>query len=60
LIDNKSIFIIIPCYNEARVIRKTVAEVLEKGYSVVVVDDWSKDGSKMNTQQEKDLGTGMV
>lgn len=44
--DTKSIFVIIPCYNEARVVRKTVTEVLEKGYSVVVVDDCSKDGSK--------------
>lgn len=44
--DNKSIFVIIPCYNEARVIRKTVTEVLEKGYSVVVVDDCSTDRSK--------------
>ncbi|HKC35828.1 MAG TPA: glycosyltransferase family 2 protein [Chitinophagaceae bacterium] len=46
MIDNKSIFVIVPCFNEARVIRKTVTEVLEKGYSVVVVDDCSKDGSK--------------
>lgn len=46
MIDNKSIFVIIPCYNEASVVRKTVTEVLEKGYSVVVVDDCSKDGSK--------------
>jgi glycosyltransferase involved in cell wall biosynthesis len=46
LSDNRSIFVIIPCYNEARVIRKTVTEVLEKGYSVVVVDDCSKDRSK--------------
>jgi len=46
LTDTKSIFIIIPCFNEARVIRKTVTEVLEKGYSVVVIDDCSKDGSK--------------
>ena len=44
--DSKSIFVIIPCYNEARVIRKTVLEVLEKGYSVVIVDDCSKDASK--------------
>ena len=44
--DSKSIYVIIPCYNEARVIRKTVTEVLEKGYSVVVVDDCSKDRSK--------------
>ena len=44
--DNRSIFVIIPCYNEAKVVRQTVAEVLEKGYTVVVVDDCSKDGSK--------------
>lgn len=44
--DNSSIFVIIPCYNEARVVRKTVSGVLEKGYSVVVVDDCSSDGSK--------------
>ena len=43
---SKSIFVIIPCYNEAKVVRKTVTEVLEKGYSVVVVDDCSRDGSK--------------
>jgi len=44
--DRKSIFVIIPCYNEARVVKNTVTGVLEKGYSVVVVDDCSKDGSK--------------
>jgi polyprenyl-phospho-N-acetylgalactosaminyl synthase len=44
--DYKSIFVIIPCYNEAKVVRQTVTTVLEKGYSVVVVDDCSKDGSK--------------
>lgn len=46
MIDNQSIFVIIPCYNEAVVIRKTVGEVLAHGYSVVVVDDCSKDRSK--------------
>jgi len=44
--NNKSIFVIIPCYNEAKVVRKTVTGVLEKGYTVVVIDDCSKDGSK--------------
>ncbi|HEX6848080.1 MAG TPA: glycosyltransferase family 2 protein [Chitinophagaceae bacterium] len=44
--DNKSIFVIIPCYNEAKVIRNTVNEVLEKGYTVVIVDDCSKDHSR--------------
>jgi len=46
LIGNQSIFVIIPCYNEAAVIRGTVAEVLAHGYTVVVVDDCSKDRSK--------------
>ena len=44
--NNRSIFVIIPCYNEAKVVRQTVTEVLEKGYTAVVVDDCSKDGSK--------------
>jgi len=44
--DTRSIFVIIPCYNEASVLRKTVEEVLEKGYRIVVVDDCSKDNSK--------------
>ena len=44
--DRKSIFVIIPCFNEAVVIKKTVSSVLEKGYTVVVVDDCSKDDSK--------------
>ena len=35
-----------PCYNEASVVRKTVAEVLQKGYTVIVVDDCSKDNSR--------------
>ena len=35
-----------PCYNEASVIRATVSGVLEKGYTVVVVDDCSKDNTK--------------
>lgn len=37
---------IIPCYNEAAVVRKTVSDVLAQGYNVVVVDDCSKDNSK--------------
>ena len=44
--DNRSIFVVIPCYNEARVVKETVSQVVEKGYSVIVVDDCSKDGSK--------------
>ena len=40
------IFVIIPCYNEAAVIRNTVIEVLRHGYNVVIIDDSSKDNSK--------------
>ena len=45
LTDNTETFVIIPCYNEAKVIRHTVSEVLGQGYSVVIVDDCSFDGS---------------
>lgn len=41
-----SIFVIVPCYNEATVIRDTVGRLLEKGYRVVVVDDASSDNTK--------------
>ena len=43
---NPSVYIIIPCYNEASVIRNTVSVVAEKGYNVIVVDDCSKDDPK--------------
>lgn len=42
-----SIFVIVPCYNEATVIRDTVASLLKKGYQVVVVDDASSDDTKI-------------
>lgn len=44
--ETASIFVIVPCYNEATVIRDTVASLLEKGYHVVVVDDASSDDTK--------------
>lgn len=43
--DNKSIFIIVPCYNEATVIRATIHALVQKGYSIVVVDDGSDDNT---------------
>lgn len=45
-----SIFVIIPCFNEASVIKDTVAGVLEKGYNVVVVDDASTDETRQRLQ----------
>jgi len=41
--DPKSVFILIPAFNESKVIRKTILPVLEKGYTVVLIDDCSSD-----------------
>jgi glycosyltransferase involved in cell wall biosynthesis len=43
----QSIYVIIPAYNEARVIAETVAPLIRAGYTVVVVDDCSVDGTWM-------------
>jgi len=37
------IFVIIPCYNEAGIIRQTVLQVLDANYEVIVVDDGSEE-----------------
>lgn len=42
-ISEERIVVIIPAYHEARVIRRTVLDVLGKGYEVVLVDDGSMD-----------------
>jgi len=41
-----AIFIIVPCFNEARVIRDTINVLLERGYNVIVVDDSSADNTR--------------
>ena len=41
--DNRSIFVIVPAYNEASVILNTLQSLLEHQYSVIVVDDGSTD-----------------
>lgn len=41
-----SIFVVVPSFNEALVIRSTVEKLLRKGYRVVVVDDASTDGTR--------------
>lgn len=46
MIENKSIFVIVPCYNEGKVIRETISSLLKKDYSVVVVDDGSTDDTR--------------
>lgn len=42
---SSDIFIIIPVYNEATVIAQTIHQALQTGYTVVVVDDGSTDGT---------------
>ena len=44
-IPNPSIFVIVPVYNEANILRQTTLPLVEAGYTVVVVDDGSTDGS---------------
>jgi polyprenyl-phospho-N-acetylgalactosaminyl synthase len=44
--DSYSIFVIVPGFNEALVIRQTIETLLEKKYSVVVVDDASTDNTR--------------
>ncbi|RAI34156.1 glycosyltransferase family 2 protein [Rhodoplanes serenus] len=42
---NPSVVVVIAAYNEASVIADVVADVVEAGYRVVVVDDGSRDGT---------------
>jgi polyprenyl-phospho-N-acetylgalactosaminyl synthase len=44
--DLKKVFILIPSYNEAKVIAASVSPLFEKGYTVVVVDDCSTDNTR--------------
>jgi glycosyltransferase involved in cell wall biosynthesis len=38
-----SVYIIVPCFNEANVISQTISQLLEFRYSVIIVDDASTD-----------------
>jgi glycosyltransferase involved in cell wall biosynthesis len=44
--EPKDIFILVPAYNEGKVIRNTLAPVIAKGYTVVLVDDCSTDNMR--------------
>jgi glycosyltransferase involved in cell wall biosynthesis len=44
-IKNSEIFIVMPAYNEGRVVRNTLRPLVDAGFSVVVVDDGSKDNT---------------
>ena len=42
-----NVFIIIPSFNEAKVIKNTISKLLHFGYKIVVVDDCSTDDTEM-------------
>jgi polyprenyl-phospho-N-acetylgalactosaminyl synthase len=46
LTGNDSIFVIVPAFNEAAVIRQTIEKLLARSYAVVVVDDASGDNTR--------------
>jgi polyprenyl-phospho-N-acetylgalactosaminyl synthase len=43
--SDKQVFIIIPAYNEGKVLRHTIQPLLKTGYQIVIVDDGSMDGT---------------
>jgi len=44
------VFIIIPCFNEAAVIKNTVKELLHYNYEIIIIDDASTDDSGKQVQ----------
>ncbi|MFN8288537.1 MAG: glycosyltransferase family 2 protein [Chitinophagales bacterium] len=48
--DPTKVYVIIPSFNEGKVIRQTVAPLIENGYTVVVIDDCSTDNTKQALQ----------
>ncbi len=45
------VIVIIPAYNEAKVIRNVISDVKKYGYNIVVVDDCSRDGTHHYAQK---------
>ena len=43
--DNREVFVVIAAYNEGSAIAKTIDSLVERGYSVVIVDDGSRDNT---------------
>jgi polyprenyl-phospho-N-acetylgalactosaminyl synthase len=55
--SDKSIWIVIPAYNEVAIIGRVVGDLVERGYAVVVVDDGSDDATGMTARA---AGAAMV
>jgi len=41
--NNANVYVVVPCYNEAQVIRSTLIGLLDQQYAVILVDDGSTD-----------------
>ncbi|MEM9931997.1 MAG: glycosyltransferase family 2 protein [Bacteroidota bacterium] len=48
--NTANIWVLIPTYNEAAVIRSTVMDVLSYGYKVILIDDGSTDNTRESLQ----------
>jgi len=43
--SNTNVVVIVPCFNEGKIVRKILTELLVKGYSVIAIDDGSNDNT---------------
>jgi polyprenyl-phospho-N-acetylgalactosaminyl synthase len=50
VMENPAIFVVVPAFDEAAVLRETVRPLLDAGYIVVVVDDGSEDDPATSLQ----------
>lgn len=49
-VEPNEIFVIVPAYNEGKVVGQTVKPLIKMGYTVVVIDDGSSDDTKKNLE----------
>lgn len=48
---NRSVWVVVPAYNEASVVAPVVADLMQRGYVVAVVDDGSGDDTGVRARQ---------
>ena len=58
--SNRDVFVVVAAYNEGRVIRATVGPLIERGYSVVVVDDASTDDTSRRSRACPCISCGTI
>lgn len=55
--NEKNIFVIVPAFNEEKMISSVVADLKAHGFSnIIIVDDHSKDETRAKAEQEEDGG----